>query len=236
MREQRSLSVCLLAVCTFLTAFFLTHDASAEERRRTASGAVIMAVPPQNRGGKQPVFVYLHGIKGDPSSGCVEFARSVNSYGWLVCPQGNVRNPGRTYSWGGTLEAQWHTVQEAVAAVKGEPEVDADAKVVLLGFSQGGYLAANLIRGYPHKIGAAVIIGANVRFTKDELVKAGVGKVGFAAGRGDGTFAYMQESARKLEVESFASQFHNLGKVGHTYVGANAASRIDALISWIATD
>jgi predicted esterase len=236
MRVQRSFFVWLLAVYTFLLTVLSTNNASAEERRRTASGAEMIAVPPQNRGGKQAVFVYLHGIKGDPSNGCLEFARSVNSYGWLVCPQGNVRNPGRTYSWGGTLEAQWNTVQEAVAAIAGEAEVEADAKVVLLGFSQGGYLAANLIRGYPQKVGAAVIVGANVRFTKDELVKAGVGKVGFAAGRGDGTFAYMQESARKLAAESFATQFHNLGKVGHTYVGANAASRIDALISWIATD
>jgi predicted esterase len=193
----------------------------------------VLAFPPQNRGGKQAVFVYLHGIGGAPDRGCREFERSVASYGWLVCPRGNVKNDAQSYSWGGTVEDRWRTVEQAIESVASEPEVDPNAKIVLLGFSQGGYVAAEFIRAYPKRIRAALFVGANVRFNKTELEKAGVTKVGYAAGEYDATYSYLRQSHRTLERESYASQFRGLGKVGHTYIGENEAATLDSLVSWL---
>jgi predicted esterase len=196
----------------------------------------VLAFPPQNRGGKQAVFVYLHGIGGAPDRGCREFERSVASYGWLVCPRGNVKNDAQSYSWGGTVEDRWRTVEQAIESVANEPEVDKNAKVVLLGFSQGGYVAAEFIRAYPKRITAALFVGANVRFKKAELEKAGVRKIGYAAGEYDATYSYLRQSHHALESESYSSQFRGLGKVGHTYVGENEAATIDSLVSWLGGD
>ena len=202
----------------------------ARTTRRT-----VLAFAPENRGGKQPVFVYLHGIVGGPERGCAEFAHSVPTYGWLVCPHANVRE-GQRYSWGGSLSEQWAVVQDALAQVSQEPEVDPRAPVVLLGFSQGAYLAAQLVTAYPNRIRAVLFVGANVRPSKDALGKAGVKKVGFAAGLYDETHSYLNESARQLEQAGYPAQFRSLGKVGHTYVGDAQARAIDSLVSWMAND
>jgi predicted esterase len=228
----------LACVCTLLSLSIVSRRsaASAESETREPKSARTLAFAPQNRGSKQPVFVYLHGIDGTPEKGCKEFVRSVNSYGWLVCPRANIVSQTRGYSWGGTMQSQWQTVQSALESIAQEPEVDRNAPVVLLGFSQGALVAADFIRAYPKKIRAAVFVGGAVRFTKSELETAGVSKVGFAAGENDGAYAYMTTSAKTLELANYAVQFRGLGKVGHTYVGESEASSIDSLVSWIATD
>lgn len=203
---------------------------SSEPKRRT-----VLAFPPDNRGGKQPVFVYLHGIAGGPERGCAELAHAVPTYGWLVCPHANVRD-GQKYSWGGSLAEQWAVVTQAVREVANEPEVDASAPVVLLGFSQGAYVAADLVTAYPNKIRAALFVGANVRPQRDALLRSGVKKVAFTAGLYDGTYGYLAESAKLLADAGYPSQFRSLGKVGHTYVGDAEARAIDSLVSWMAND
>jgi len=214
------------------------HAQTSRAARRTAlrlRSGTVLAFAPENRGGKQPVFVYLHGIAGGPGRGCAEFSRSVSPYGWLVCPQGNVRE-GAVYSWGGSLPEQWAVVQGALASVATEADVDPGAPVVLLGYSQGAYLAEQFVRAFPKRIRAALFVGANIRLPKQTLVTAGVSKVAYAAGLYDGTYAYQQESQKLLEQEGFPVQFRSLGRVGHTYIGETEAMRLDALVSWIATD
>ena len=207
-----------------------TEPALARAVKRT-----VLAFPPENRGGKQPVFVYLHGIVGGPERGCAEFARSVPTYGWLVCPHANVKE-GERYSWGGSAQDQWAVVNDALSQVSQEPEVDPRAPVVLLGFSQGAYVAAQLLTAFPNKIRAALFVGANIRMTKAALVQSGVKKVGFAAGLYDGTHAYLSDSAKELERAGYPAQFRSLGRVGHTYVGDREALALDSLVSWIAND
>lgn len=207
-----------------------TSATSPEPKKRT-----MLAFPPDNRGGKQPVFIYLHGIAGGPERGCAELAHAVPTYGWLVCPHANVRD-GQKYSWGGSLAEQWAVVTHAVQEVANEPEVDASAPVVLLGFSQGAYVAADLVTAYPNKIRAALFVGANVRPQRDALVRSGVKKVAFTAGLYDGTYGYLAESARLLAAAGYPAQFRSLGKVGHTYVGDAEARAIDSLVSWMAND
>jgi dienelactone hydrolase len=200
------------------------------------ANAAALTYPPQNRGGKQPVFVYLHGIAGTPERGCREFARSVNMYGWLVCPQANIKDKNGAFSWGGTTQEQWQTVRSAIEGISAEPEVDAKAPVVLLGFSLGAYAAANFIRNYPKQIRAALFVGADIRFSKEELAKAGVGKVGCAAGEMDGTYVPLKNSCTALSTVGYPAQFRTLGHVGHTYFGENEALAIDSLVSWLGGD
>jgi predicted esterase len=216
------------SIAILFCLFFASRSAFAEEGT--------MKFPPQNRGGKQPVFVYLHGIAGKPDKGCREFERSVATYGWLVCPRANVATKDGTYSWGGTVDSQWQTVERALESVAAEPEVERKAPIVLLGFSQGAFVAADFIRAYPKRIRAAVLVGAEVRLSKRELEKTSVTKVGFAAGRNDASYLYLRESFRALDAASFATQFRDLGKVGHTYIGEDEATSIDSLVSWIAED
>lgn len=230
---------CLMFLALVALAGSPREAAAAPHESSTPSAApakrTVLAFPPENRGGKQPVFVYLHGIVGGPERGCAEFARAVPTYGWLVCPHANVRE-GERYSWGGSIAEQWAVVRDATSQVAQEPEVDPSAPIVLLGFSQGAYLAAQLVATYPSAIRAVVFVGANVRPNKATLEQSGVKKVAFAAGQYDETFGYMAESARQLERAGYRAQFRSLGKVGHTYVGDAEGAAMDSLISWIAND
>jgi predicted esterase len=241
--SAKRIAVRLVALALFVVALGPlcareAHAQTSRSVRRTAlrlRSGTVLAFPPENRGGKQPVFVYLHGIAGGPGRGCAEFSRSVSPYGWLVCPHGNVRE-GAVHSWGGSVPEQWAVVQGALASVANEADVDPGAPVVLLGYSQGAYLAEQLLRAFPKKVRAALFVGANVRLSKQTLVTAGVSKVAYAAGQYDGTYAYQQESQKLLEQEGFPVQFRTLGRVGHTYIGETEALNVDALVSWIATD
>jgi predicted esterase len=248
--QMRAFATTLARVSLFLLVTFMVLRAPAahaetrmtEDARGTSSSAgpepkkrSVLAFPPENRGGKQPVFIYLHGIAGGPERGCAELAHAVPTYGWLVCPHANVRD-GQKYSWGGSLAEQWAVVTQAVREVASEPEVDPSAPVVLLGFSQGAYVAADLVTAYPNKVRAALFVGANVRPQKDALVRSGVKKVAFTAGLYDGTHGYLAESARLLAAAGYPAQFRSLGKVGHTYVGDPEARALDSLISWMAND
>jgi len=224
-----------MAIAALVGSAFSPVAAASEPPRAAPPKRTVLAFPPENRGGKQPVFVYLHGILGGPERGCAEMARSVPTYGWLVCPHANVRE-GDRYSWGGSLAEQWSVVRAAVAQVAQEPEVDPSAPIVLLGFSQGAYVASDLIAAYPGAIRGALFVGANVRPTKATLERAGVKKVGFAAGLYDGSYAFMAESAKQLEQAGYRAQFRSLGKVGHTYVGDAEAAALDSLVSWMAND
>jgi predicted esterase len=143
------------------------------------------------------------------------------------------RLPARVPTHGAATSS---TVQAALSSIATEPEVDASAPVVLLGFSQGASTAASIIRKFPNVAKGAVFVGANVRFTKAELTAAGISKIGYAAGQYDGTYPYLLESNKRLVREEFASQFRSLGKVAHTYYGESEALSLDALVSWIAED
>ncbi|MDB4996144.1 MAG: hypothetical protein JWM74_3576 [Myxococcaceae bacterium] len=182
---------------------------------------------------KAPVAVYLHGMCGRAENGCPLFAEGTREFGFLACPQANARCEGGGSSWGGDLAAREKTIDAAVAGIAAaNGNADGDAPTVLLGFSQGAYLAPQIALDRPGKYKAMLLIGANVVLDPAMLHRAGVERVALAAGQNDGTFLQMKKTAADLAKAGYPARFVSLGKVGHTYVG-ESPDTLKETVKWV---
>ena len=210
------------ALCLALALFFCANAASA------ANDAPMMKLPPRAASAKA-TYVYLHGIHGRAENGCPWMHDGAEDMGWLVCPHANTKNEDGTYSWGGSLLSQRAVVARA-EAVAHEAGADADQPSVLVGFSQGAYLAMNLVRARFGRTRGLVLIGADVTPDRKTLEAAGVTRVVLAAGELDGSFWPMKRAAKKLEAEGMPVRFVSLGKIGHSYQTPNKEALHDAMV------
>jgi predicted esterase len=182
---------------------------------------------------RAPVAVYLHGMCDRAENGCPLFAEGTRQFGFLACPQANARCQGGGSSWGGDLATRERTIDAAVAGIAAaNGNADGDAPTVLLGFSQGAYLAPKVALDRPGKYKAMLLIGADVDLDPASLRRAGVERVALAAGMYDGTFHAMKRTADALEKAGYPARFVSLGKVGHTYLGESPDTLKDT-VKWV---
>ncbi len=238
--------VCLaLAAVTLMTsapaqAGNARETAAGEEPLRIPSGdaRTTFAFPPKDAlEGARPAAVYLNGRCGVTTNGCRHFREGAASFGWLVCPPANAKCPGGGASWGGTSDERRALVDAAVGDVaRAYPDqVDAAAPTVLIGFSQGAWIALDLARQTPAKYTGLLLIGADVEPRADALKQAGVARLVLAAGAYDAAAGPMAKRARELAAAGVDARFVSLGAVGHVYVAdaAHAGALTEAL-RWLA--
>ncbi|MEO8877682.1 MAG: hypothetical protein ABI461_18965, partial [Polyangiaceae bacterium] len=183
----------------------------------------------------KPLTIFLHGICGNPGNGCPFFRDGATSTSWLLCPSAPTECQGGGATWSGPTTAQAATVASAEQKITAlYPQfVDAKRPRVVIGFSQGGYIARNLIRAQPGKFRAAMFIGADIETTADEFRKAGISRVAFAAGRYDMMRKPLEKEAATLKAAGFPSRFVDLGAVGHTYAPAQNGDELRDAIAWL---
>jgi len=211
---------------------------AAEPLRLESSRArsVTFAYRPKGAAAPRPAVVYLNGRCGVTTNGCPHFREGAEPFGWLVCPPANVACPGGGASWGGAPSERRALVDAAVADVaRAFPgEVDANAPTVLVGFSQGAWIALDLARLAPSRYRGLLLIGADVEPRPADLKTAGVARVVLAAGAYDGAAAPMAKKAKALAAAGVDARFVSLGTVGHTYVAdAEHAGEITAALAWL---
>jgi poly(3-hydroxybutyrate) depolymerase len=222
-------AVCLgLAVtCGLASASAGVHDGRAQESgaRRVESpanahqGNATVVYPPKDATAPRPLVVYLHGRCGLARNGCGYFRAGAEALGWLVCPQANAECAGGGSSWGGPFDERSAHVHRAVAGVTADfpGRIDIDAPGVLVGFSQGAWLAIDLAIREPGRWTGLFLIGADVDPKPSDLRVAGVRRVVLAAGRNDGAYPAMAAEAHRLVASGIDARFTSLGLVGHTY-------------------
>jgi len=111
-------------------------------------------------------FVYLHGVCGLTTNGCPHFE---DAPGWLVCPQANQTCANGGSSWGGPIEDKLTLVDRAVAAARTRWPESARSPVVLVGFSQGAYVAMEIARARPGAYAGLLLLGADTGRAVDRL-------------------------------------------------------------------
>lgn len=195
-----------------------------------------VAIAPRDILHPKPVVVYLHGICGAAKNGCLSFAESTRDYGWLVCPNANVHCDSGGFAWSGTAQEKQRVIDRAIDEVAERYAVDRSFPPVLIGFSQGGYAARELIAAYPTKYRAALFIGADVKVDPTFTRNTRLTRFAFAAGKYDMTARAMRATAESLSKQGISAQFLSLGDVGHTYVPERPDIGLTALIDWILTD
>jgi pimeloyl-ACP methyl ester carboxylesterase len=203
-------------------------------------GETILAFPPASasasasaRGAHSLTVVYLHGIHGLPQNGCPWLASGASELGWLVCPAANTQLPNGTFSWGGTVAAQREVVARAERAAQ-ESGADPDAANVLVGFSQGAYVALDLVHARLGRVRGLVLIGADVAPSRAMLEAAGVSRIVLAAGDLDGASAPMKRATARLVREGMDARFVSLGAIGHSYETTEKEALRDAIV-WSGT-
>jgi hypothetical protein len=224
----RTVLLCLSFFVVTNTAFAkrtpeTTHAKLDAPVRGKASG--MLSFPPNKNVQTTTTVVYLHGIHGLAKNGCPWLREGANQVGWLVCPEANVRLPNETFSWGGSASEKRAIVAEAERAVPG------NGPSVLVGFSQGAYVAEELLQTKQGSYRGIVFLAATVEPRASDLGKAGVKRVVLGAGELDGSYAPMKATAQRLEREGVEVRFVSLGKVGHTYIAENGAP-LAAAIAW----
>jgi hypothetical protein len=181
----------------------------------------MLAFPVQNT----TTVVYLHGIHGLAANGC-PWMRSGG--GSLVCPEANVALPNGTFSWSGRADVDHAVVARAERAARG-------SSTVLVGFSQGAYVATDIVEAGLGKYRGLVLLSADVSPSAKALADAGIRRVVLGAGELDGSFAPMKKTAERLAREGVEVRFVSLGRVGHTYQ-AEDREALAAAIAWACGD
>ncbi|WP_394827248.1 alpha/beta hydrolase [Pendulispora albinea] len=195
----------------------------------------VSRTPPRAR----PITVYLHGMCGDPGNGCAHFRDGVVESSWLLCPSAPTPCTGGGAIWTGSSDDRAKVIGDAeqrlVARYADAVDVSPGSRV-LVGFSQGAYLARDLLRSQPGRYRAVMFIGADVRPAAETLRAAGVRRAVFASGRFDGTRRALENAAAALVQEGYAARFVDLGPVGHTYVPAREEPVLRDALAWLEED
>lgn len=200
------------------------HHASSS----TKVGRHLAYAPPAARANASTV-VYLHGAHGLAEKGCPWMRPGASEVGWLVCPEAIHADAGGTWSWGADVAAQAVVVSDALAAARAAGASSEPG--VAVGFSQGSYVALDLVKTGRAKFRGLVLLGAEMHPSAERLRDAGVTRIALAAGTRDGAYASMKEEAKKMTAEGLEVRFVDLGNVGHTYAAENADVLRDA-IAW----
>jgi predicted esterase len=195
-------------------------------------GTTILAFPPRataRTNAKPLTVVYLHGIHGRPENGCPWLRDGASELGWLVCPHANEHLANDTFSWAGTASEQRAVVAHAERAAQAQG-ADPSSANVLVGFSQGAYVALDLTARRLGRYRGLVLIGADVTPSRAMLEGAGVARIVLASGDLDGASASMKRVAEQLGRQGMDARFVSLGRIGHSYETTKKEALRDAIV------
>lgn len=207
----------------------------AEARGHHASSATKLGkhlafAPPAAKANATTV-VYLHGAHGLAEKGCPWMRSGASEVGWLVCPEAINADVGGAWSWGSDVAAQGAVVEGALASARTAGASNEPG--VAVGFSQGSYVALDLVKTGRAKFRGLVLLGAEMHPSPERLRDAGVSRIVLGAGAQDGAYPSMKEEARKMNIDGLEVRFVDLGNVGHTYAAENTDG-LRAAIAWAA--
>ncbi len=182
----------------------------------------------------RPVIVMLHGMCDTPDNECNAFYPAATGAGFLVCPRANGACSNGGAMWRGSPESKRALIDDSLAALGTEfgssAIVDHDA--TLIGFSQGAYLAVDMVKRGKGPWSSLILIGASVEIDARSLREAGIRRILLAAGDYDGANPAMQKATRELVRAEVEAKFASLGPVGHQFAPDMNGWMKDAL-AWV---
>jgi predicted esterase len=119
---------------------------------------------PKGRGLK-PVIVYLHGRGNNPEDDCRKWAKVATQFGWVLCPQGPEDRGGGARAWDNNAVVGQEIVSKSLAALhhkyRGRVQTRGN---VLIGFSEGAFIAMQLGIHQPKTWSRWLILAANDQY------------------------------------------------------------------------
>jgi predicted esterase len=206
------------------------RHSSAPMKLRGEGRDVLAFAPPKATGEHPLTVVYLHGVHGRAENGCPWLRSGASELGWLVCPEASVRDEGGTASWGGDVFAQSAVVSNALRAA--QQNGASSEPGVAVGFSQGSYVALDLVKTrLAHFRGLVLLAAPEAHPSAERLRAAGIVRIALGAGSLDAAYGPLVEDTKRLASEGIEARFFDLGKIGHTYAAENPETLREA-ITW----
>ncbi len=192
-------------------------------------GVNVLAYPPAMKAESRPLsVVYLHGMRGRAANGCPWFRGGASEQGWLVCPEAIEAQPDGSWSWGADVFKQAPVVEGALRAARANGASSEPG--IAVGFSQGSYVALDLVKARLAKFRGLVLLGAELHPNAKTLKDAGVVRIALGAGQYDHVaHASLMDEATRLSNEGIETRFFDLGRVGHTYAVEDTKILNDAI-------
>jgi predicted esterase len=179
--------------------------------------------------------VFLHGRCSDVEGGCQYFGRAFGDGYAMSCPRAPVACPGGGARWGDGAGTQRATVLESMLdSVESDRSIAASRPGVLVGFSEGAWVARSLLPTLHGRFDGVAFVGADMPLSAASLRAAGIRRVVLAAGRGDPSHDGMHATALRLEHEGIAVRWVDLGSVGHTLASAGSDAPWRDALAWLA--
>jgi len=163
----------LLAAAAFLLGSGLwTRQAQAKEESNTPD-PMTLEVPgfsdayyfkPRSKSAR-PILMYLHGRGGNAFEDCRKWARVARQFGWVVCPQGGGETDTGGRTWGNDADGAKRVIDATVAALKAEYKGRVRTRNdILIGFSEGAYIAQQVGLRDPAHWNRWLILAANDKY------------------------------------------------------------------------
>jgi predicted esterase len=113
----------------------------------------------------RPVLMYMHGRGGNPFEDCRKWAKVALQFGWVVCPAGPIDRGNGEHEWGNDADAGRNISNAVLAALhrKYHGRVRTHGNV-LIGFSEGAFVAQQVGLREPEKWSKWLILAANDRY------------------------------------------------------------------------
>jgi predicted esterase len=191
--------------------------------------------------GTKPVLMYLHGRGGNPFEDCRKWARVATEFGWVVCPQGPEDRGGGARAWDNNPAAG----KEITDLVLSELRRKYKGRVsrtnnILIGFSEGAFVAMQLGLHDPGTWGRWLILAANDQYwfgdTESELTKNHrlYRRVFLLTGESDGVAANTKRVADILKKAKVPVKLRIAKGMGHEIPGERMVSTYRRPLLWLA--
>src|SRR5262249_54149336 len=144
-------------------------DADAlPERLEVPGTAPAYFYPPLERGQK-PVILFLHGRGAVPQRDCAKWGKVAREVGWVLCPSGPEDRGDGTRGWANNWMAAKTVIDQALAALRKKKGRRVQLKgTLLVGFSEGAFVAMNVGVREPAVFSRWLILAANDNYWQGE--------------------------------------------------------------------
>lgn len=113
----------------------------------------------------RPILMYLHGRGGNAMEDCRKWARVARQFGWVVCPQGPAGTDSGGRTWNNDADSAKKIIDATVAALKAEYKGRVRTRGdILIGFSEGAYIAQQVGLRDPAHWNRWLILAANDKY------------------------------------------------------------------------
>ena len=129
--------------------------------------------PRGSAGRPRPILMYLHGRGGNPAEDCRKWAKVGTQFGWVVCPAGPGDNGGGGRSWSNGAGDAQKVIDGAVEALRAKYHGKVQRRGnVLIGFSEGAFIAMQVGLKDQHTWTKWLILGASEQYWGGDVTEA----------------------------------------------------------------